>query len=78
MRKHYFKPLMLVGAAALAATVLAGCVVVPARPVYGAAPSSYSTDQPVYTAPAQIYIVPPPIFFGPRFWFGGHWVYRRH
>jgi hypothetical protein len=67
--KHH---LLVTSSALLAAVTLAGCVVVPARP-------AYVGHVPEYDAPPQVYVVPPPIFFGPRIWFGGHWNYhRRH
>jgi hypothetical protein len=68
--------------AAFAASLAAGCTIVPARPVV------YYPPQPVYTAPPVVIAAPPPVMiYGPpvlvrppRPWigYGGHRHYRRY
>ncbi len=67
--------------AALAASLAAGCTIVPARPVV------YYPPQPVYIAPPVVIAAPPPVIYGPplqvgppRPWigYGGYRHYRRY
>lgn len=67
--------------AALAASLAAGCTIVPARPVV------YYPPQPVVTVPPVVIYGPPPVIYGPPvlirpprpgFGYGGHRHYRRY
>lgn len=60
--------------AALAASLAAGCTIVPARPVV------YYPPQPVYTAPPPVIYGPPVLVRPPRPWigYGGYRHYRRY
>ncbi len=61
--------------AAIAASLAAGCTIVPARPVV------YYPPQPVVIAAPPTVIYGPPVFVGPpRPWFGysGYRHYRRY
>lgn len=56
--------------AALTATVLSGCAVVPYGPPVESGP--YYAPPPAVYAPAPVYVAPPPIFFGFRGGYGGY------
>jgi len=67
--------------AALAASLAAGCTIVPARPVV------YYPPQPVVTVPPVVIYGPPPVIYAPPvlirpprpgFGYGGHRHYRRY